>query len=406
MLKFPHNFFWGSATSSHQVEGSNDNNDWWQWELKNSKFFSDKACQHYQLYKEDFGLVSNLNHNCHRFSLEWSRIQPTENSFSKEAINHYIDVIDQLRARNIEPVVTLHHFTNPVWFLEKGGWANKKLKKYFIEYVNYVVDMFAGKVKYWVTINEPLVYVYYAYMKGDWPPQSKSWIQGIVVRENLTQAHIEAYRIIHNIYKKKNLEAPMVSIAQNMVAFESCKKNIVNDLSVFLRNKCFNFGLIEKLLKEKTLDYIGINYYTRNLIDIKKFNFKNFTSGVCQYGHDSLPKNSMGWEIYPQGIYDILMKLKKYNLAVFILENGICTNDDNLRWEYISSHLKKVHQSMQAGVKILGYIYWSLLDNFEWDKGFAPRFGLIEVDYKTLQRKIRSSAEKFALVCKNGSLDE
>jgi beta-glucosidase len=138
---------------------------------------------------------------------------------------------------------------------------------------------------------------------------------------------------------------------------------------------------------------------------VERWGFRNLALDICRKNHHPLRKNSLGWDIYPEGLYNLLLRLKKYNLPVFILENGICTEDDDLRWAYIYEHLRNLNQAMQNGVCVLGYIYWSLLDNFEWDKGFKPRFGLIEVDYNTYKRTIRESARKFALVCKTGRVD-
>jgi beta-glucosidase len=403
MIQFPQNFFWGAATSAYQVEGNNVNSDWWEWERKiGLKETSGLACRHYDLYQEDFDLAKLLNHNAHRLSVEWSRIEPEEGGFLEKEIERYRDVILSLRTRNLEPIVTLHHFTNPLWFAKLGGWQNKRAHNYFLRYVAKIVEALSDKVNFWITINEPLVYVYHGYILGVWPPQEKSFLKASSVKKNLIVAHTEAYSLIHSIYKKRNLSHPLVSIAQNMQAFSPCSNVLKNKLAVYLRNKFFNFEFIERTIRY--LDFIGVNYYARSLVDVQGWSFKNLMLDMCSKNHKPLKKNSLGWDIYPQGLYNLLLRLKKYNLPVFILENGICTEDDDLRWDFISEHLKNLHFAMQKGVKLLGYIYWSLLDNFEWDKGFGPRFGLIGVDYNTYKRTIRESAKKFSLVCKTGTL--
>jgi beta-glucosidase len=407
MIEFPKDFLWGAATSSYQVEGDNFNSDWWQWEkTKPGVVPSGEACRHYQRFREDFDLAKSLGHNSHRLSLEWSRIQPEPGKFSEEQISHYIRVIDYLRSLGIEPVVTLHHFTNPVWLSAIGGWENPEAIQYFSDYVGKMVGVISGKVKYWVTINEPMVYAYYSYLTGDWPPQKKSPSIANKVVNNMIEAHTRTYRLIHSFYQKNKLIAPSVSIAQNMIAFVPCRKSLRNNLAVYLRNKLFNFRLIERLSREKCLDFIGVNYYTRHLVDTRGWSFEELLGNTCAKKHDTLPKNSLGWEIYPQGLYDLLAVLKKYKLPVFILENGICCDDDQLRWEYIRKHLKKVHEAMGLGVKVIGYLYWSLLDNFEWDKGFAPRFGLCEIDYSDYKRTPRDSAKKLAQVAITNSMEE
>jgi beta-glucosidase len=405
MIEFPKDFFWGAATSAYQVEGNNVNCDWWEWEKKVAlKELSGKACRHYELYKEDFDLAKTLNHNAHRLSIEWSRIEPQEGQFCAKELQHYTDVILSLKSRNLEPIVTLHHFTNPIWFANLGAWANKKAAQYFLRYVERLVSLLCGKVRFWVTINEPLIYVYYSYILGTWPPQEKSLLKAKFVTDNLILSHIKAHRLIHSIYKKRNLPPPLISIAKNVQAFESCQADLKNKLAVYLRNRIFNLQFLNKLAKYNSLDFIGINYYSRSLIEARSFGFKSLLLDVCKANHSQLKKNYLGWDIYPQGLYELLLILKRFNLPIFILENGICIDDDALRWDFIYEHLKNVSLAMNEGVKLLGYIYWALLDNYEWDKGFSPRFGLIEVDYNNYKRTIRESAKKFSEVCKTSVL--
>jgi beta-glucosidase len=403
MNKFPHNFLWGASTSAHQVEGRNIYNDWWLAEQSGAlRQASNQACCHYELYAQDFAIAKELGHNCHRFSIEWSRIEPQEGVFQDFEIKHYHKVIAELRRQGIEPVVTLHHFTNPVWFSQKGGWTSFKLQRYFLRFVERIVKEFAGEVKFWITINEPLVYSSHSYLLGAWPPKERSLFKTAKVTLNMARAHIQAYHIIHKIYQDKGLDRPMVSIAANLQAFELCRPTLKNKLAVYLRHKLYNLYFIEILLRKKTLDYIGINYYGRNLADVESWGIRHLLLDTCKYNHHPLRKNSLGWDIYPQGLYKLLVSLKKYNLPILITENGICTEDDNLKWDYIREHLEQLHKSMEEGVNVLGYIYWSLIDNFEWDKGFEPRFGLVHVDYLTQKRTIRPSAKKLAEVSKTG----
>lgn len=249
-----------------------------------------------------------------------------------------------------------------------------------------------------------MVYLYHSYFLGVWPPQEKSIVKTKVGEENLLSAHIKAYRLIKDIYKKDNLNKPMISIAQNMQAFVPCKLTLRNKLAASLRAKSFNLEFIERSLSAGTLDFIGVNYYSRSLVELRGWGINNFAMDVCDGRHSNLKKNSLGWDIYPEGLYSVLLSLKKYRLPVFILENGICTDDDSLRWSFIQDHLKNLAQAMNSGVKVLGYLYWSLIDNYEWDKGFGPRFGLIDIDYNTYKRTVRESARKLAQVCLNGKL--
>jgi len=405
MVKFPQRFLWGAAASAYQVEGDNLNSDWWQWEKDAGKENSGKACRHYELYEQDFDLAKSLNHNAHRLSIEWSRIEPEEGKFSEAELKHYLEVILSLKARNIEPIVTLHHFTNPLWFSKKGGWEKRGSIDSFLRYCNFLISPLAKYVRYWVTINEPTVYISHAYIFGVWPPQVKSYLKAKVVQDNLAAAHIKAYRLMHKIYKKLNLAQPSVGIAQNMQAFVACRRNFKDRFAAILRDKWYNFGFLDKIMRHKAMDFIGVNYYSRQLVELKRLGIDNLAMDVCKNNHHPLKKNSLGWDIYPEGLYGLLLKLKKYGLPVIITENGICTPDDNLRWEYIYNHLKNIGLAMERGVPVAGYLYWSLMDNFEWDKGFGPRFGLIDIDYNTYKRTVRESARLFGQVCRTGVLE-
>jgi beta-glucosidase len=410
MVKFPQGFLWGAATSAYQVEGNNANADWWEWEKNFGKRESGRACRHYEFYKRDFDLAKSLHHNAHRLSIEWSRIEPEEGKFSRRELKHYIDVILALRKRNIEPIVTLHHFTNPIWFSKQGGWVKRRSVGCFLRYCDFITRSLAKYVRYWITINEPTIYISHAYIMGVWPPQEKSYLKAIEVEENLASAHIKAYRLIHKIYKELKLDEPSVSISQNMMAFVPGKRDLKDRFAAYLRDRVYNLGFLERIVRYniaryKAMDFIGVNYYSRQLVELKKFGIRNLAMDVCNDNCHPCRRNSLGWDIYPKGLYEVLLELKKYGLPIMITENGICTADDNLRWDYIRAHLKYIHRAMQKGVNVTGYLYWSLMDNFEWDKGFTPRFGLIGIDYKTYRRTVRKSAKKFARICKTGILE-
>ena len=405
LIQFPNNFYWGASTSSYQVEGNNVNADWWPWEIRAGKENSGPACRHYELYEQDFDLVKSLNHNAHRLSIEWSRIEPREGEFSEESLKHYIKVIMALRRRGIEPMVTLHHFTNPIWFADSGGWVNAASVKRFLRYCDFVTKALAPHVHFWFTINEPTVYFSHAYLWGMWPPQAKSFFKTKAVHDHLNEAHIEAYHLIHKIYNGLNIAPPSVSIAQHMQAILGCDQSLKNRLATALREQLYNLETLDHLTRHKALDFIGVNYYSRHLVDVHNWWIGNLLMETCKENHHPLKKNSLGWDIYPEGLFQVLLSLKKYNLPLIIAENGICTTDDNERWEYIRNHLKNVHLAMAQGVNTLGYLYWSLMDNFEWSKGFGPRFGLVDIDYRTQQRTIRESARQYARVCRTGILE-
>lgn len=417
ILKFPDGFKWGSATSAHQIEGDS-HNDWSEWEKsperisqlkkegKNPEdFISGKACDSYNRYEEDFDIAKKLNQNIHRFSIEWSRIEPEEGRFDSVAMQHYIAVVKALRDRGIEPMVTLWHFTNPVWFAEKGGFLNKKSPEIFTRYIKYVVDNLKARVGLWITFNEPAnVYTSLSYLKGIWPPQHKNIFEFIKVKRNMIKTHTLAYREIKNIYKNSvfteyheekptmshNIK-PLVGIAENNFHVVECP-------------------LFKVLGIGRTVDYIWNLYFWRKTIPYQDFLGLNYyTVKRLPGSYGLLPKQEiyeeMNWEIYPKGIYYCLMKLKKFNKPVIITENGIADSTDRQREKFITEHLYWIWRAIQDGVDVRGYLYWSLLDNFEWAHGFKPRFGLVEVDYKTFERKIRPSALEYAKICKTNQLE-
>ncbi|MBU1159704.1 glycoside hydrolase family 1 protein [Patescibacteria group bacterium] len=409
ILKFPEGFYWGAATSSHQVEG-HDHNDWTEWERSNAKrlageskkyweksfeifpemglesnYISGCACDHYNFFEKDFEMAKDLGHNAHRFSIEWSRIEPEEGKFDEKEIEHYRQVIWALKKLGMEPFVTFWHWTLPYWVAQKGGWESKKTIKYFERYAEKIVSELGDHVKFWITLNEPEIYASNCYFKGVWPPQKKSLFIYRKIIKNLIKAHIHCYKII-----KQNRPSVAIGIAKNNIYFEAYKNKFLNSILKKFIDWWWNFYFLNKIRNHQ--DFIGLNYYFHNRIK-NGFN-KN----------ENKETSDLGWEIYPEGIYHVLKQLKKYNLPIVITENGIADAKDKKREKFIKDHLYWIHKAIQEGVMVRGYLYWSLLDNFEWDKGFWPRFGLVEIDYKTMERKIRPSAYEYAKICKNNRL--
>lgn len=410
MTIFPKNFYWGAATSSHQVEGGN-RNDWSEWEHANSarladeaarryanaptrilqealepkNYISGRACDHYNRYEEDFDIAKSLGHNAHRFSIEWSRIEPEEGKWDEREIEHYRKVIAALRARGMEPFVTLWHWTNPLWIRDIGGARSDKFSFYFSRYVEKIVFALKDDVKFWITLNEPEIYSINSYLKGVWPPQKKCLYSYLRVFMNLVWAHRKAYHVI-----KKISPNAQIGIAKNNICFEAYQNKPAN----YFLKKCADFWW-NNLFLNKTrfyFDFIGLNYYFHNRID---YGFNK---------NENTKTSDMGWELYSEGIYYVLKDLKEYNKPIYITENGLADARDKHREWYIKECLKNVHRAIDEGVDVRGYFYWSLLDNFEWDKGFWPRFGLVEVDFKTMERKIRPSALEYAEICRQNSL--
>ncbi|MFA5276597.1 MAG: glycoside hydrolase family 1 protein [Candidatus Omnitrophota bacterium] len=418
---FPKDFLWGAATSSHQVEGNNTNNDWWLWEQHIPlKMRSGQACDEWNRFEEDFLLAQSLGLSAYRFSLEWSRIEPTPGQFDNLALDHYREMIISLKSKGIEPIVTLNHFTIPLWLVKQGGWFSDKSPELFAEYVQKATEALGSDIHYWITLNEPAVYTYKSYMIGQWPPGEKSTKKAFKVIQNLAKAHVLAYGKIKEVYAQKGWKKPMVGIAQQVLIFAPCSESSLWDrLSARLRDRVINhlfiqglirgkariFGIFSiRLPKARTLDFIGLNYYTREYVRNRGFLLSDILGAECVLENPPSRRSCLGWEIYPQGLYTFIKDFSKYKLPILISENGICTNDDTERSEFIVAHLKAVARAMKEGAPVIGYLYWSLLDNYEWAEGFAPRFGLIEVDYTTQGRKIRESARKFKGIIRSGKL--
>ncbi|MBI4837457.1 MAG: glycoside hydrolase family 1 protein [Candidatus Portnoybacteria bacterium] len=403
-LIFPSGFLWGAATSAHQVEGNN-HNDWSEWEKANAErlakeakdnwqpwqqekfpemfepqnYISGRACDHYNRFAEDFDIAKSLGHNAHRFSIEWSRVEPEEGRFDQEAIEHYKKVVQALRNKNIEPFFTINHLTLPFWFAERGGWQRVDSVFLFGRFVDKIANNFKDDVTFWITLNEPWIYLSHSFLRGIRPPQKKSISLCLLILLNLINAHKTA----HNVIKSYNKQAK-IGFAENFVCFEGW-------LSWFA-HWWIDFRFLNSV--RKRIDFLGVNYYFHSKIKGLKFS-----------QNDNKKVSDLGWEIYPKGIYRILKRLKKYQKPIYILENGNADAEDEKRERFIKDHLFWIHRAIRSGVDVRGYLYWSLLDNFEWEKGFWPRFGLVEVDHKTMERKIRPSAYKYAEICKNNSLN-
>lgn len=413
-------FLWGAATSAHQVEGNNCLNDWWAWEQAHRvSEVSGAACEHYGRFREDFELVSRLGHKAHRFSLEWSRLEPRENQWDGGAFAHYEEVFRDLARRGIEPVVTLHHFTNPQWLLEEGGWKNERVVDYFSRYVRRVVEAYGRYVRFWITLNEPLIFLYFSYFEGIWPPGGKDFGAAMVVFRSLIRAHVAAYREIHRHYETALHRPAWVSVANHTIVFEPAREHACTDrIAVFLRDQFVNHlffrscrsGFLffpgvfcEPLAQHSTLDFLGVNYYTRNFIRFEGPWGARLFGIVDDRGQPPGKlgeRNQMGWEVYAPGLYRVLRDLMRYRLPIMICENGICASHDEQRARFLSDHLAQVRRARAEGMPVWGYLYWSLLDNFEWHHGFGPRFGILEVDYATQARKLRPSAQILTDICR------
>lgn len=390
--QLPKTFYWGTSTSAHQIEGNNTNSDWWEWEqhghIKDGST-SGKACNSWNLFDQDLDAIRYLGTNAYRFSIEWAKIEPKKGKFDRSAILHYRENILKLRKYNIEPFVTLHHFTNPRWTNDFGGWENREIVNYFTRYVVKITQELGNHISFWTTINEPLVLASQGWHQGVWPPQKKSICLTFKVIRNFISAHKVAYRAIHQHSQNKSC---FVGIAKNNQHVEPYTHNISDNIIAHIVRSFWNHYFFSH--SNGFHDYIGLNYYFHNRLHVSLkppfFTRNNADTRITD----------LGWEIYPHGLYETLLELKKYHLPVYILENGCADAKDNIRSKFITSHIHAMKKAMRAGTDVRGYFYWSLMDNFEWHLGFAPRFGLFETNYSTFARTPRPSAHTYRTICK------
>lgn len=405
MKIFPKGFYWGAATASYQVEGGIENNDWAEAAREGRVPPCSRACDHYNRYEADFDLAKSLGHNAHRFSLEWARIEPEDGKFNEVEIEHYRSVIKALKARGIKPYITLWHFTLPLWFSQSGGFERQDSPKIFARYASYVAKMLGSDIEGISTMNEPNVFGSNGWLRGSWPPFKRFALTDLVsitnsgrtyeskaqkglrpiflylrVMKNLARAHNEAYDAIKKVNPKID-----VSVVKHVIYFHS-NHNPLNMLKAWVANYAWTHIFMKRTYKK--CDSIGLNYYFH-----KKFG-----------DNAHYEKTDMDWDIYPQGIKGSLELLWRYKKPLFVSEAGLADEADKYRAAYITSQVEAVWQAIAEGIDVRGHMYWSLLDNYEWALGFEKRFGLIEIDYQTLERKVRPSAYVYKKICENNGI--
>ncbi|MFN7036123.1 MAG: glycoside hydrolase family 1 protein [Bellilinea sp.] len=419
---FPNGFLWGTATSSHQVEGNNTNNNWSAWEAEEGRIkFGHKAglaCDWWGgRWKEDFDRAADTAQNAHRLSIEWSRIQPKPDMWNEEALNYYREIIRGLEQRNMTPLVTLHHFSDPLWLVEIGGWENPDVPALFEKYTAKVVEALKDYVSLWVTINEPNVYAYGGYLGGGFPPGKNDLAAAFTVLSNMVRAHAVAYRTIHRIQKHAR-----VGIALNYRSFAPARPALPFDrwMAGFLHSNfnlsfiraitegVFRFALRGAAIPEaaKTQDYLGINYYSRDFVAFKPLAFKSLFHKLS-YPKDADLSDTGFIANIPEGMFEALKWANGFKLPIIVTENGVEDADDHLRPRYTVQHIHQVWRAVNFNFPIKGYFHWSLVDNFEWERGWTQRFGLWGLDPETQVRTRRPSVDVYADICqRNGIASE
>ena len=392
-LTFPSDFRWGTATAAHQVEGHLVNN-WTHHEQRNNLVQSGAACDHWNRWQEDFQLISELGLNSYRFSVEWSRIEPTEGTWNNDALAVYSNMVDDLLERGIRPVVTLHHFSHPQWWEAKGGFADRANAPHFVRYCERVFEVLSDRVETWVTINEPTVFSSMGYTLGMFPPGRRSLRATLRVMRNLLLAHADVYLAL-----KKIRPEVRIGIAKNVTLFDPKNRWSPIDwplarLLEWFWNGAWRSGVENGRMffwdvsaAKGTLDFVGLNYYTHVLVgpasvSLLKMKFPKRAHEVA---------TEFGYPMYAEGLRRALDWLAPLGLPIEITENGVADANDTLRTEHLKRHLWVLSQAIQDGHDVRSYHHWSLMDNFEWAEGYSMRFGLHHVDFETQERTLRPS---------------
>lgn len=415
---FPKGFLWGTATASHQVEGNNTNNNWYEWEETGHTVHKSGLAADWWggRWREDFDRAAETGQNAHRFSLEWSRIQPTPDSWDEDAIEKYRHMLRGLKERNMTALVTLHHFTDPLWVNEKGGWENADIVPLFEKYVRKVVDALKEYVTLWCTINEPNVYALGGYVQGTFPPGKNNLKLSMHVLGNMIRAHAAAYRAIHELQPEARVGYalhyrpmlprvkwfPLDRLMRN-IRYNGLNMGFPSAISTgVMKTPLLNLNIPEA---KGTQDYFGLNYYS---VDVVGFNITKrrelFSDSSFAKDADMSDNNFIA--NIPHGIFDsIKWIVRTYpHLPIIITENGVEDSDDHMRPRYLAQHLHQVWRAVNFNWPVKGYFHWSLMDNFEWERGWTQRFGLWGLDLDTQKRIRRPSVDLYAEICKENGI--
>lgn len=415
---FPKGFLWGTATASHQVEGNNTNNNWHAWEEAGHTVHKSGAAADWWggRWREDFDRAVETGQNAHRFSLEWSRIQPTPDSWDEEAIEKYRSMLKGLKERNMTALVTLHHFTDPLWVTECGAWETDAIVPLFEKYVRKVVDALKEYTNLWVTINEPNVYALSGYGIGAFPPGKKDLKQAMRVLGNMIKGHAAAYRAIHELQPESRVGyalhyrpmvprvswSPLDRLMRN-IRYNGVNMGFPSAISTgVMKSPLGNQNIPEA---KGTQDFLGLNYYSVDTVwfDITKPG-EMFSNGG--YPKDADMSDTGMIANIATGIYDSIKWINRTypNLPIIITENGVEDFDDHLRPRYLAEHLHQVWRAVNFNWPVKGYFHWSLVDNFEWERGWTQRFGLWGLDVDTQKRIRRPSVDLYAEICKENGI--
>ena len=419
---FKDDFLWGAASAAPQVEGAwnEDGRTPSIWDVAPSKKIKHGennhiSCDHYHHWKEDVAMMKEIGLKAYRFSLSWSRIIPKPGEVNEKGIAFYSDLIDELIENNIEPMITIYHWDLPLWMQEMGGWGSKKIVDYFKEYTEVVVRAFSDRVTYWMTINEPQCFIMNGHLQGIHAPFQHRYLALPKLTENCMRCHGEAVKII----RKLAIKTPKVGIAmaagayvpenESKEAIEKARQKTYDSIVGSMSNKWWCDPILKgekavaagfyrtrmKYIEDiaQPLDFVGVNVY-------EPFNGGAYDSDKTEV-IPGLPRTQLGWTIDGRVLYWVIRFMtERYGLPIMVTENGMANLDfkhldgnvhDPQRIDFMHRYLKELKRAVSEGYEVLGYLHWSIIDNFEWAEGYDPRFGLIYVDYATKERTLKDS---------------
>lgn len=415
---FPAGFLWGSATAAHQVEGNNTNNDWWALEQEPGRILngdkSGKACDWWGgRWREDMDRAQDTWQNAHRFSVEWSRIQPEIDRWDEAALDRYRDMLIGMRERNITPMITLHHFSTPIWLAQMGGWENEEIVPLFEAFTRRTVEALKAHCQLWVTINEPNVLMNGGYLEGVFPPARKDFMAGLRALANMVKGHAAAYHAIHEIQPDA-----MVGVAHHWRGFKAANRGPLTAYVTKLHHKVFNDSFAYALKDGKfdavrlkldipeaigTQDFAGLNYYSRDLV---KFDLTRSADAFARrYYPEGADLSETGFLANdPEGFMEAIRWINQFDLPIYITENGCDDGKDDFRRRYLLQHLHAMWKMINHNIPIKGFFHWSLTDNFEWERGWSQKFGLWGLDPETQIRTRRKSVDMYADICRSNAI--
>jgi beta-glucosidase len=419
-VKFQQNFIWGTADCAYQTQGAVGcpESNWADWEKRANLEPSGAACDAWNKTKEDIALMKELGVKAHRFSVDWSRIEPKQGEINESALQHYVDFCDALLAADIKPVVTLHHFVHPQWFEQLGAFEKEENIKYFVQFSERIFKLLGDKVALWCTINEPGVYAFQGYMRGVFPP-GKSGVSGMrlaaKVLKNMLNAHVAVYRalkrlpggdtaqigLVHQYLmfeKFHDKKSPVKAALEHLIPKLGGLNEFTNSVLEFCKSGKFEF-YIPGIVHEKSynaaaptsFDFFGLNYYSHVHMRI----YHRLKDMIHPGYHEYDIPTDMPYGIYAEGFYRALKHVGELGKPIYVTENGIADKHDNRRDIWLKRYIYAMNRAVAEGCDVRGYFYWSLMDNWEWDMGYHEKFGLAEVNFDTQERKLRKGAAWF-----------